>query len=290
MGHMTWHCIPAIFALWFFSWGKQVWPSPDVMTNMGAKDALCKIATLGIGLIDTFAYYSPEVWNLTWKSVGPKKTSVKQLPEKMGESKTKQKQNKNKTKTWLTLHFWWPATRILQQASRRPWPSSRVSSSKTAALQVKVSGLSNWRAETIASRPELVDDLCWPWKCLVAYCWAYYPLAEKTGFWAAPFPRSERFQTASSNQSQWWMSTLPKNDSPLWAWRVMKASDRKTLQAKTLGTAPAQMMRYWRWWRRGIMESHPQGFPVTDNLNHRNSKMWNKNELVFGTDGTSRDF
>ena len=40
--------------------GKQVWPSPDVMTNMGAKDALCKIANLGIGLIDTFAYYSPE--------------------------------------------------------------------------------------------------------------------------------------------------------------------------------------------------------------------------------------
>ena len=30
------------------------------MTNMGAKDALCKIANLGIGLIDTFAYYSPE--------------------------------------------------------------------------------------------------------------------------------------------------------------------------------------------------------------------------------------
>jgi len=40
--------------------GIQVWPSPDVMTNMGAKDALCKIADLAIGLPDTLAYYSPE--------------------------------------------------------------------------------------------------------------------------------------------------------------------------------------------------------------------------------------
>jgi len=40
--------------------GIQVWPSPDVMTNMGAKDALCKIANLAIGLPDTLAYYSAE--------------------------------------------------------------------------------------------------------------------------------------------------------------------------------------------------------------------------------------
>merc|ERR1719329_1016748 len=38
--------------------GIQVWPSPDVMENMGAKDALCKVATLNIGLEDTLAYYS----------------------------------------------------------------------------------------------------------------------------------------------------------------------------------------------------------------------------------------
>jgi len=37
--------------------GKQVWPSPDVMEKMGAKDALCKIASLSIGLEDTLAYY-----------------------------------------------------------------------------------------------------------------------------------------------------------------------------------------------------------------------------------------
>merc|ERR1711933_451773 len=37
--------------------GIQVWPSPDVMEFMGAKDALCKIANLNIGLEDTLAYY-----------------------------------------------------------------------------------------------------------------------------------------------------------------------------------------------------------------------------------------
>merc|ERR1719482_1665191 len=37
--------------------GIQVWPSPDVMEFMGAKDALTKIATLNIGLEDTLTYY-----------------------------------------------------------------------------------------------------------------------------------------------------------------------------------------------------------------------------------------
>ncbi|CAE8725077.1 unnamed protein product [Polarella glacialis] len=40
--------------------GIQVWPSPDVMEKMGAKDALCKVATMNIGLEDTLAYYSEE--------------------------------------------------------------------------------------------------------------------------------------------------------------------------------------------------------------------------------------
>merc|ERR1719373_929764 len=39
--------------------GIQVWPSPDVMEFMGAKDALCKVANLNIGLPDTLAYYDP---------------------------------------------------------------------------------------------------------------------------------------------------------------------------------------------------------------------------------------
>jgi len=38
--------------------GIQVWPSPDVMEFMGAKDALTKIATLNIGLEDTLSYYT----------------------------------------------------------------------------------------------------------------------------------------------------------------------------------------------------------------------------------------
>merc|ERR1719359_2648268 len=37
--------------------GIQVWPSPDVMEFMGAKDALVKIADMNIGLEDTLAYY-----------------------------------------------------------------------------------------------------------------------------------------------------------------------------------------------------------------------------------------
>jgi len=37
-----------------------VWPTPDVMTKMGAKDALCKIKDEDFGLPDTLGYYSPE--------------------------------------------------------------------------------------------------------------------------------------------------------------------------------------------------------------------------------------
>mmetsp|Transcript_44501 Transcript_44501/g.123746 ORF Transcript_44501/g.123746 Transcript_44501/m.123746 type:complete len:781 (-) Transcript_44501:238-2580(-) len=38
--------------------GLHVWPSPDVMELMGAKDALVKVAHLHIGLEDTAAYYT----------------------------------------------------------------------------------------------------------------------------------------------------------------------------------------------------------------------------------------
>jgi len=40
--------------------GIQVWPSPDVMEKMGAKDALTKVADMNIGLPDTLSYYSAE--------------------------------------------------------------------------------------------------------------------------------------------------------------------------------------------------------------------------------------
>jgi hypothetical protein len=39
--------------------GIQVWPSPDVMEFMGAKDALCKVAHMNIGLEDTLSFYDP---------------------------------------------------------------------------------------------------------------------------------------------------------------------------------------------------------------------------------------
>merc|ERR1719394_2373261 len=40
--------------------GKPVWPSPDVMEFMGAKDALTKIKDLNIGMPDTGTYYTEE--------------------------------------------------------------------------------------------------------------------------------------------------------------------------------------------------------------------------------------
>jgi len=47
--------------------GIQVWPAPDVMEFMGAKDALCKIASLNIGLEDTLAYYDPAIFAAGFK-------------------------------------------------------------------------------------------------------------------------------------------------------------------------------------------------------------------------------
>jgi len=37
-----------------------VWPTPQTMELMGAKDALCKIKDMDFGLTDTLGYYSPE--------------------------------------------------------------------------------------------------------------------------------------------------------------------------------------------------------------------------------------
>merc|ERR1719146_384549 len=47
--------------------GIQVWPSPDVMEFMGAKDALTKIANMNIGLEDTLAYYTAEDFSAGFK-------------------------------------------------------------------------------------------------------------------------------------------------------------------------------------------------------------------------------
>lgn len=37
-----------------------VWPTPETMEKMGAKDALCQIKTMDFGLEDTLGYYSPK--------------------------------------------------------------------------------------------------------------------------------------------------------------------------------------------------------------------------------------
>jgi len=47
--------------------GIQVWPLPDVMELMGAKDALTKIADLRIGLPDTLSYYDEESFKAGFK-------------------------------------------------------------------------------------------------------------------------------------------------------------------------------------------------------------------------------
>jgi len=44
-------------------------PHPDVMTKMGAKDALVKIKDMTVGLPDTFAYYDIDTWHKNFPSV-----------------------------------------------------------------------------------------------------------------------------------------------------------------------------------------------------------------------------
>jgi len=43
-----------------FNDGVPVWPTPETMEKMGAKDALCKIMDMPFGLLDTVGYYSPD--------------------------------------------------------------------------------------------------------------------------------------------------------------------------------------------------------------------------------------
>ncbi|KAH8059883.1 hypothetical protein JL720_13692 [Aureococcus anophagefferens] len=51
----------------FVGKGKPVWSSPGVQQKMGAKDALCKIANMGCGLVDTFAHYDAETLETQFK-------------------------------------------------------------------------------------------------------------------------------------------------------------------------------------------------------------------------------
>merc|ERR1712232_1181900 len=47
--------------------GIQVWPSPDLMERMGAKDALTNVAKMNIGLPDTLSYYDDESFRIGFK-------------------------------------------------------------------------------------------------------------------------------------------------------------------------------------------------------------------------------
>merc|ERR1719502_106516 len=66
--------------------GIQVWPSPDVMEFMGAKDALVQIKDMHIGLPDTLAYYTPEEFAAGFKeTMAFKPRVVKQNRGSSGE-------------------------------------------------------------------------------------------------------------------------------------------------------------------------------------------------------------
>lgn len=66
--------------------GMKMWPSPDVMAKMGAKDALCKTKDMKFGLVDTFGYYSAEdMWRDFPKGIAYQPRVVKQNRGSAGE-------------------------------------------------------------------------------------------------------------------------------------------------------------------------------------------------------------
>lgn len=66
--------------------GMPMWPSPDVMAKMGAKDALCKTKHMKFGLVDTFGYYSAEdMWRDFPKGIAYQPRVVKQNRGSAGE-------------------------------------------------------------------------------------------------------------------------------------------------------------------------------------------------------------
>jgi len=63
-----------------------IWPTADVMTLMGAKDALVKIKDMGFGMVDTLGYYSPEDMQAGFpKAIGFQPRVVKQNRGSAGE-------------------------------------------------------------------------------------------------------------------------------------------------------------------------------------------------------------
>merc|ERR1711920_1167782 len=66
--------------------GIPIWPSPETMEKMGAKDALCMVKEMEFGLPDTLGYYSPEDMQTGFKkSIAFQPRVVKQNRGSAGE-------------------------------------------------------------------------------------------------------------------------------------------------------------------------------------------------------------
>jgi len=66
--------------------GKPIWPTPETMEKMGAKDALCNVKDMEFGLPDTLGYYSPEDMKTGFpKSIAFQPRVVKQNRGSAGE-------------------------------------------------------------------------------------------------------------------------------------------------------------------------------------------------------------
>merc|ERR1712228_332309 len=66
--------------------GIPIWPSPETMEKMGAKDALCMVKEMEFGLPDTLGYYSPEDMKAGFpKSIAFQPRVVKQNRGSAGE-------------------------------------------------------------------------------------------------------------------------------------------------------------------------------------------------------------
>merc|ERR1711948_93837 len=66
--------------------GKPIWPTPETMEKMGAKDALCMVKDMEFGLPDTLGYYSPDDMKAGFpKSIAFQPRVVKQNRGSAGE-------------------------------------------------------------------------------------------------------------------------------------------------------------------------------------------------------------
>merc|ERR1711937_493264 len=116
--------------------GKQVWPSPDVMEKMGAKDALCKVAKLNIGLEDTLAYYDEAEF-----AAGFKKTIMQ------------------KSTQWPSSLNSASMVALISQAHglpKVPESTLKVARQKVVSLWINVSAHVSWKESFVTTRSVMV--------------------------------------------------------------------------------------------------------------------------------------